>query len=236
MTLDYYDNGEVEGVYYYDQYNQDITLKGTYNENEINLESDNKEEQFEGTLNDNGFSGSWKYDGKTLEFSLFDESYLEQKSKEVFAEIGELELYNIENNGYTNTIINIHEDGTFDGSYNRISTGDISEDYTIIYESAFSGAMSVTEKIGEYAYKLKLEELKYDKEIGSERIEDDVKYIYTDVEGLDEEYYLYLPGQPISEQSEAFLSEYIIGSTSEELTAYVLYGLDTKKPFYTFEY
>ncbi len=70
MTLNYYDDGKVEGKYFYDKYKQDIPLVGTVTVNKITLKTNDGNEEFSGEIQNEIITGNWISGGKTLEFSL----------------------------------------------------------------------------------------------------------------------------------------------------------------------
>ena len=66
-----------------------------------------------------------------------------------------------------------------------------------------------------YTYEMKMENLTYEETPGKEEIADGVKYIYTDVYGLEgtDTFKVYLPGAPVSDLSE---EEYFWVRTANE--------------------
>ena len=73
-----------------------------------------------------------------------------------------------------------------------------------MYLCGFSGKFTDLTKINDYTYQMKMENLIYDETPGKEEIADGVKYIYTDVYGLEgtDTFKVYLPGAPVRDLSE----------------------------------
>ena len=100
----------------------------------------------------------------------------------------------------------IEKDGSFTGMYHDSDMGDAGEGYEngTIYYCSFSGDFTDLTKINDYTYEMKMVDISYANTPGEEEIVDNVKYIYTDVYGLDgtDTFKVYLPGAPVSELSE----------------------------------
>lgn len=125
------------------------------------------------------------------------------------------------------TMMNVRADGSFSGQYHDSDMGVTGEEYPYgtVYQCTFSGQFSKPEKINDYTYSMKFQDLKYEKEPGTEEIVDGIYFHYTDPYGLEEtrRVYVYLPGAPIAQLSEEFMS----------WVYYDLYGTDaTQLPFY----
>lgn len=117
------------------------------------------------------------------------------------------------------TILTLYPDGHFEGEYE-----DADADMT--YYCKFSGQFGNITKVSEYAYTMRLEELTYETELG------------TDAYGLTdgEEFVLYLPGTPLEELDEEFLSWYPDGRSNISnriLSAYGIYNVNTGYGFFT---
>ena len=89
--------------------------------------------------------------------------------------------------GGWSTDFEIEKDGSFKGSYHDSDMGDTGDDYEngTMYLCGFSGKFTDLTKINDYTYQMKMENLTYDETPGKEEIADGVKYIYTDVYGLE---------------------------------------------------
>lgn len=97
-------------------------------------------------------------------------------------------------------------DGSFTGQYYDSDMGSMGEDYPngTVYYCNFSGKFTEPERLDEYSYSVKLEELTYDPP-GVESIEDGVRYVTTGPYGLENvgELRIYFPGYPIKNIPEA---------------------------------
>ena len=106
--------------------------------------------------------------------------------------------------GGWSTDLVIGEDGTFTGEYHDSEMGDTGEGYPngSIYVCSFSGRLRAVEQVDENCWKLKVDQL--EKEEAAETIEDDIRYVPSDPNGITEgdEMLLYSPGTPVSELSE----------------------------------
>ncbi len=108
------------------------------------------------------------------------------------------------------TELQIRGDGSFSGVYLDSNMGDTGEGYpggTTNY-CKFSGQLTAPVKVDAYTYSTKIQQIQYENEPGTEEILDGVLYQYSDVYGLEdaEDILIYLPGTPVSELSEEFLS------------------------------
>ena len=113
----------------------------------------------------------------------FDEaiSYLQGKAGEaesksidagtLFAALDDKDFYFASGAGGWATELEIEEDGTFSGEYFDSDMGDRGTDYPngTRYECEFEGSFQAPEKIDEYSYRLKLENLSYEKKPGTDR-------------------------------------------------------------------
>ena len=119
--------------------------------------------------------------------------------------------------GGWSTDFEIEKDGSFKGNYHDSDMGDTEENYEngTRYICGFSGNFTGLTKINDYTYEMKMENLTYEETPGKEEIADGVKYIYTDVYGLEgtDTFKVYLPGAPVSDLSE---EEYFWVRTANE--------------------
>ena len=128
------------------------------------------------------------------------------------------------------TLLMIDDDGSFSGEYYDGELGSIGDDYPdgTMYLCDFYGQFTEPVRVNDYTYSMKIREINYEKEVGTEEIRDGIRYCYTDVYGLDgaEEILIYLPGAPLAELSEEFRSwigYYDLSNTQEtELPFYAL--------------
>jgi hypothetical protein len=79
-------------------------------------------------------------------------------------------------------------------------------------------------------------------EVGTEEIKDEMKYVYSAAYGIDggKTFYLYLPGKPVSELTEGFISwSYgVVGdiSQSKTLEYYGLHNVEEDEGFFVYSY
>lgn len=108
------------------------------------------------------------------------------------------------------TILNIEADGSFTGEYFDVDLGVTGDGYPngTEYICNFSGKFTTPKKISEYIYSMELEKLEMEEIPGTEYYENDIRYIVTTPYGLDDAdvFYIYLPGAPIADLPEEFLS------------------------------
>ena len=107
------------------------------------------------------------------------------------------------------TDLNFKEDGSYSGMYHDSDMGDTGKNYPngTVYICNFTGQLKGCKKIGPYEYELNLGQVSYDKQSGTEEIEDGVRYIYSEPYGLADTRTLrcYLPGMPVSKLPEGYL-------------------------------
>lgn len=160
-----------------------------------------------------------------------------------FADLKTSEFWFCSGAGGWATILNVKEDGSFYGEYFDGEMGSTGEDYPngTMYQCDFTGQFGQPQKVNDYTYAVRIEELNYEKEAGTEEIIDGTRYLYSDVYGLDdaEEILIYLPGAPLAELSEEFRSwvgYYDLSSTGEtELPFYALHNEPCEYGFYSYD-
>ena len=160
-----------------------------------------------------------------------------------FADLKRSEFWFCSGAGGWATILNVKEDGSFYGEYFDGEMGSTGEDYPngTMYQCDFTGQFGQPQKVNDYTYVVRIEELNYEKEAGTEEIIDGTRYLYSDVYGLDdaEEILIYLPGTPLAELSEEFRSwvgYYDLSSTEEtELPFYALNNEVYDYGFYSYD-
>lgn len=183
-----------------------------------------------------------KEDSETKEVQQPRESETEaQEEAEMgfsFADVSNLEFIFASGAGAWWTELHIHEDGTFEGLHHD-SDMDTGEDYPdgTVYYCNFSGKFTQPEKVDDYTYSMRIENLECEQEEGMAEIEDGVRYIGSYAYGLDdaEELLIYLPGSPLRELPEEYLrwvGYYDLESTTETTLPY--YGIYNVTPEYGF--
>lgn len=157
---------------------------------------------------------------------------------------GSLDMMFASGVGAWGTNIFLHADGSFTGTYHDSEMGLIGEDYDMtVVESSFYGKFGDFEKISDYAYSMKLKDLKTKESVGVERIEEwgdgtKVRVIYEDAFGIagGEEFILYLPTAPIKDLPEEFLWWNMAkDEEADKLGRYGLHNLSGEAAFFTYE-
>ncbi|WP_312700853.1 hypothetical protein [Sedimentibacter sp.] len=133
------------------------------------------------------------------------------------------------------TIVQIGPDGTFSGSFHDSEMGATGDDYPdgTIYVCDFTGEFKSVEKIDDYEYSMKCENLMQEGIDGEEEIINGIKYIISTPYGFDDagEFRLYLPGKKVSELPSEYV-EWIYGlEESDVLEFYGLYNFGGKQGF-----
>lgn len=147
-----------------------------------------------------------------------------------FSELSDVNFWFSSGVGGWGTELSIAEDGTFEGVYIDTDMGDMGEGYPngTRYSCVFKGKFTKLVKVNEYTYSMELESMEYENEPNTEEIgyEEGFRYCYSDAYGLTDgkEFLIYLPGSPVDELPEEYLS----------WVNHSLYGEEdkTKLPFY----
>lgn len=152
-----------------------------------------------------------------------------------FSQLENMTFHFLSGAGAWETWLVINADGTFSGSYHDSDMGDPSYEGGVVYLCDFNGEFDPLIKVDDYTYKTKIKNINYDREPEESEVglidETEVGFRYTTAYGLDEaeDIYFYLPGKPVSELSEEFLSwvRYEIEDfeTGERATNLTFYGL-----------
>ena len=108
--------------------------------------------------------------------------------------------------GGWSTELQIAADGSFSGNYHDSEMGETGDKYPngSVYVSAFTGQMSLGEKLDEHSWRIRVDKLALNEETGKETIEDGIRYVTSDAHGIQEgdEMTLYLPGTPVDSFTE----------------------------------
>lgn len=134
----------------------------------------------------------------------------------------------------------LKQDGTFAGSYHDSEMGEQGEKYPngSIYLCEFSGQFDQLKQIDANTYSMQLKELTTEQDIGTEWIEDGIRYVAAEPYGLEAggEFYFYLPETPIDGLPEEFLSWWPAYYLQDEERPRILsvYGLYHKEKGYGF--
>lgn len=111
--------------------------------------------------------------------------------------------------GAWSTRLNISSDGSFDGNFHDSDMGVRGEDYPggTVHLCNFTGQFGDVEKVNDYTYSMKILNIEYANEPGTEEIKEQRKFMYSTPYGLDKarELLVYTPGAPVSELPEPYL-------------------------------
>lgn len=147
--------------------------------------------------------------------------------------------------GAWGTNLYIHEDGTFEGTFSDADMGVADVDYPngTVYLCNFTGSFGPITQVDDYTFKTTVKTLDYNNvsETGTDNfIMDGALYIYTSPYGLNlgDEIEIYLPGKPIEELDEEFMSWiwYYVEDTDTELEEIGLNNTSCGYGFYTDSY
>ncbi len=127
------------------------------------------------------------------------------------------------------TKITLNGDGTFKGQYHDSDMGDVGSGYSngTVYICDFSGKFTIPKKINEYIYSMNLESLDVEGISGTVYYENDTMYIVSEPYGFEnaDEFLIYLPGCPLEETSEEFLSWSFINTQIRNTIPAGVYGI-----------
>lgn len=136
--------------------------------------------------------------------------------------------------------------GNFTGQYHDSNMGDEGEGYQgSVYYCNFTGKFTEPERLDEFVYSVKLEDLTYDPP-GEEKIEDGTLYVTTGPYGLENvgELRIYFPGYPIKNipEDDRFwllsapeLAEYTLDELAEQVlpgNTYVIHNVNEGQLFF----
>lgn len=142
--------------------------------------------------------------------------------------------------GAWSTELSVYEDGSFEGLYHDSDMGSMDETYPegTVYVCNFKGKFTQPERVNEYTYSVKIESIELENEPETEELGDGRRYVYTDPYGLEdaEEILIYLPGAPIAELPEEFLSWMNAYDLTDTLPFYGLYNVVPQNGFSSFEH
>ena len=157
-----------------------------------------------------------------------------------FADLKDVEFVFASGVGGWSTELKIAEDGTFSGYFHDSEMGLSGDDYPYgtVYVCDFSGSFSGPEKVDDHTYTFYIEDMSQERNMDEEEIRDGIRYVYSFPYGLDNaiDFYLYLPGTPLDELPEEFVSWgrgtvlYEEGYTA--LPSYGLYNANMEEGFF----
>ena len=126
--------------------------------------------------------------------------------------------------------LSIGPNGTFSGDYHDSDMGSTGPGYPggTISESKVSGQFTRAHQVSPTLYEIDIENLQYEKPVGSSEIKENRKYEYSEAYGISKNtrMAIYLPGTPISSMPEELrLYSYgLIPEDSQTLPVYVIQG------------
>ncbi|WP_341876566.1 hypothetical protein [Defluviitalea saccharophila] len=219
-----------------------VLFVGCQNKN-TNSNTENKQTIDSQKIEDNSKDRMTPEDSNISEVPPSVEESSSEESTLLFSELSKYQFVFSSGAGAWQTMLNINEDGTFNGYYSDSDMGDIGEDHPngVNYSSTFEGKFTTPKKVNDYTYSISIESMKLEKEAGTEEIIDGIKYIYTEPYGLDgaKEIYIYTPQAPIKELPEGFRSWVgymdLSDLKDEYLPFYGLYNVETESGFSSYE-
>ena len=145
----------------------------------------------------------------------------------LFSQLKNLEFYFSSGAGGWRTVLHIDGSGVFSGTYSDSDMGGSGEDgiWGIQHRCDFTGQFTQPVRVNDYTYSVRIDEIAYEKEAGTEEVIDGTQYCYTDPYGLEdaEDILIYLPGAPLGQLPQEFRSW--VGyseNTRDELPFYAL--------------
>ena len=148
---------------------------------------------------------------KTIAFALilallFTAAAFAETDVPDFDQLAKLEWVFSSGVGGWSTELSIQPDGSFSGAYHDSEMGDATDDYPdgTVYGCAFSGQMTLAEQLDENSWKIRIDSLSIDGELGQETIDDGIRFVTDEPYGISEgdEMRLFLPGTPVDILSE----------------------------------
>ena len=202
-------------------------------------------------INEAGAAGDISEEGESTEnviTELSEQENIGEEKQEVekgnfFAELKNMNFSFLSGAGGWSTEMTIAEDGTFSGTYHDSEMGSATENYPngTYYYCSFQGKFAEPVKVDEYIYSTTIESISYDHPVGTEEIKDGIRYIYSEAYGLDnpKEILIYIPGMPIEELPEGYLSwvrtnwamDFEFTSNNTTLPFYGLYNVNSEQGF-----
>ena len=136
----------------------------------------------------------------------------------------------------------LESDGSFTGYYHDSNMGDTGVGYEdgTVYICNFTGKFTTPEQINEYTYTMRLADIQIEGTPGEEYLDNDQRFIYSEPYGFDnaEEFFIYLPGAPISELPEGFTGWLRSSMNPDEediLPCYGIYNAGGEEGFVAYE-
>ena len=144
----------------------------------------------------------------------------------LFSQLKNLEFYFSSGAGGWRTVLHIDGSGGFSGTYSDSDMGSGENGiHRIQMRCDFSGQFTQPVRVNDYTWSVRIGEIAYEKEAGTEEVIDGTQYCYTGPYGLEdaEDILIYLPGAPLGQLSQEFRSWVgYYGNTRDELPFYAL--------------
>ena len=145
----------------------------------------------------------------TMALVLFAAGACAETEETIFETLAGLEWSFSSGVGGWSTDMRIEADGSFSGDFHDSEMGESADEYPYgtVYCCSFTGRMALMEQVDEYAWKIRIEELRKDESQPAEDIDDGIRFVAAEPYGLSEgdEMILYRPGTPVSVLSEDML-------------------------------
>lgn len=140
------------------------------------------------------------------------------------------------------TSLVLNSDGSFTGEFHDSNMGETGPNYPngTVYVCDFDGKFGNVQKINDYTYKMTLQDIRTDKAVDTQWIEDDILYVASEPYGLDTgvDFIFYTPDAKTDSLSEDFLSwwpyRFEEGDMRDRLSCYGIYNLDGESGFFTY--
>ena len=131
--------------------------------------------------------------------------------------------------GAWGTTMELHDDGTFVGSYHDSNMGEDTDNYPggTVYLCDFSGYFTDFRKVDDYTWSMRLASLSYDNAVGDNWADQGIHYIASEAYGVygGDLFYLYLPGHPVDTLPEGYMSWARMYMGYEERPTLGIYGI-----------
>jgi len=172
--------------------------------------------------------------------SASGEASLAESTEFTFADLSKYQFEFCSGAGGWSEEFTIEKDGYFTGKYHDSDMGSTGEGYDngTFYCCTYSGHFTDLVKIDDYTYEMKLADIVYDDEVGTEEIIDGVLYVYTGSYclGSSDTFIVYLPGKPMEEISEDVKSWiYSSNDGEDELIFVAIADIDNGYGIYSYD-
>lgn len=165
-------------------------------------ETDEKDEE---TLEETVAQSEGEAEETAEKESTSEEVSLAESTELTFADLSEYQFEFCSGAGAWSEEFTIEKDGYFTGKFHDSDMGSTGEGYNgTFYCCTYSGHFTDLVKKDDYTYEMKLADITYDDEVGTEEIIDGELNVYTDSYclGSSDTFTVYLPGKPMEEISE----------------------------------